>query len=105
MPTYPIIVERWTGQQSITIACERCHASRVIDADEISSEDIYECPADTKRRRAGLKARCGGTAGMAYVEGERCKNCRKLDYEMPLSGCCSRRCMLQVEYADTLARR
>ncbi len=105
MARYPILVERLTGQQSITIGCESCRVERAIDPDEISNEDIYECPADTKRWLAGLKARCGGTAAMAYVEGERCKNCRKLDYSMPLDGCCSRRCMLQVEYAETLAAR
>jgi hypothetical protein len=104
---YPIIIERWTGMQALTIVCERCHTERVIDADEIYNEDIYECPADTERARtASTEPRCGGLACMKYVEGDRCKGCRKLGFfHDALKGCCSRACMLQAEYAEQLKER
>lgn len=65
MTVYPIIVERYVDNQAITIACQHCHAEKVIDPDDISSEG-------------------------------------KLDYTMPLAGCCSRKCALQAEYAESL---
>lgn len=103
MTDYPILVARWTGDQALTIVCERCHTEAVIDPDDIRSEDLYECPADAvRRRRASITARCGGSASMKYVEGEQCASCGTLDYSMPVDGCCSRRCALQAEYAQSL---
>lgn len=100
---YPILVERWTGAQALTIVCERCHAERVIDADEISNEDIYECPGDWELgRTASTAKRCRGSACMKYMEGERCRGCGGMAFEQPVDGCCSRKCQLQAEYAATL---
>lgn len=104
MAEYPLPARRMTGEQCLTIICERCHSERVIDGDEITSEDIYECPADTeKARRASTEPRCRGTACMKYEEADVCRNCRKLGwFEDVLKGCCSRTCLLQAEYAETL---
>lgn len=108
MSVYPILVERWTGAQALTIICERCHAERVIDADEISNEDIYECPGDRELGRAASTVeRCRGSAMMKYLQAEKCRGCGKLGFFgdphcAGLEGCCSRRCQLQAEYAATL---
>jgi hypothetical protein len=102
--TYPILVERWTGKQAMTIVCESCHAEAIITADELLNEGIYECPADTELgRQASTARRCRGSAIMKYEEAERCRGCGKLGFsEETLAGCCSRRCMLQAEYAESL---
>jgi hypothetical protein len=92
MIEYPIPVERYTGDMALTIACKNCHSSRVITADEIYNEDLYDCPRE-----------CGGWASMKYAEADKCKNCGLLGfYDLALNGCCSRACMLQAEYAETL---
>lgn len=89
---YPILVERYNGKQGITIVCERCHAERVIDADELNNEDLYDCPVQ-----------CGGSACMKYAEADKCPSCGKLGFwHGTLGGCCSRVCMLQAEYAKAL---
>lgn len=103
---YPILVERFQGRQSMTIVCENCHAERVIDADEITSEDIYECPADTELRKASTGPRCHGMACMKYEEAGRCQGCGKLGFwsgASSIEGCCSRRCKLQAEHAAGLS--
>jgi hypothetical protein len=101
---YPILIERYRGNQAMTIVCERCHAEAVIDADDLVNDDLYECPADTElSRKASPAPRCRGYACMKYVEADRCKSCRKLGFfEDALNGCCSRVCMLQAEYAESL---
>lgn len=105
MSDYPILVANWTGAQALTIVCERCHAERVIDADELSNEDIYECPGDRELgRTASTAKRCRGLAMMKYVEAERCRGCGALGFEQPVDGCCSRRCQLQADYAAMLER-
>jgi hypothetical protein len=94
--TYPILVEKFTGKPSMTIVCERCHAEDVIDADDLLNEGLYECPRS--------HVVCVGTAVMKYEEADRCAGCGVLgfyDYA-ELKGCCSRRCMLQAEYAAGL---
>jgi hypothetical protein len=92
---YPILVDRWDAKHpSDTAVCERCHADFKWDPSE---GDPYDLCA-THDNGSG----CGGQIVMKYTEGERCKACGKLDYEMPLSGCCSRKCMLQAEYAEIL---
>lgn len=105
MTEYPIPVERYAGNQALTIVCERCGAEDVISPDEILNEDLYECPADTERsRRASTEPRCRGYAVMKYAEADRCPGCRRLGFwNARLDGCCSRRCQLQAEYAKTLA--
>lgn len=104
MSRYPILVERWVGMQPLTIVCERCHSERVINADEISNEDIYECPRDWElSRRAPTAERCRGWAVMKYMQADRCRGCGTLGFwDDKLDACCSRRCMLQAEYAASL---
>ena len=103
MTEYPILVERYTGNQSLTIICERCGSEDVISPDEILNEDLYECPADTEiGRQASTARRCHGTASMKYAEADRCHGCRRLGFWDHLDGCCSRRCQLQAEYARSL---
>jgi hypothetical protein len=99
---YPILVERYRGEQSMTIVCEDCHAERVIDADDISNEGDYICPRDTY----GQPTVCGGFAVMKYQEADSCPNCGKLGFWDEHPGqCCSRVCQLQAEYAKELAAR
>lgn len=102
--SYPILVERFQGRQSLTIVCERCHSERVITADDILNEGWYECPADTERgRTASTEPRCMGTAVMKYDEGDKCPGCGALGfYEDVLKGACSRKCMFVAEYAASL---
>lgn len=106
MTDYPILVEKWTGNQSMTIICESCKAEAVITPDDLLNEGLYECPADTElSRKASTAARCRGTAVMKYEEAERCRGCGTLGFYgdvAHLEGCCSRRCKLQAEYADSL---
>jgi hypothetical protein len=107
---YPILVERWSDDQALTIICERCYAEAVLDPDELLNEGLYECPADTElSRRASTERRCRGSAVMKYDEGDKCEGCGKLGYwhgvrMSPIDGCCSRRCKLQAEYASVLAK-
>jgi hypothetical protein len=95
MNRYPILVEKWTGTQALTIVCETCHTEDVIEGDDLLNEGLYSCPRS-----------CGGMAVMKYEEAERCKGCGALGFwEEPLGFCCSRRCMLVAEYAETLQHR
>lgn len=96
---YPILVRDFTGMQSLTIVCERCHAEEIIEADDILNEGLYSCPR-------GIVA-CGGTAVMKYEVADECPSCKTLGfYESTVNaGCCSRICMLQVEYAKVLGER
>lgn len=103
MIEYPILVERYRGNQALTIVCERCGAEDVINPDKILNEDFYECPADAELgRRVSTAPRCRGSAAMKYVEADRCPGCRRLGFWEGLDGCCSRRCQLQAEYARSL---
>lgn len=92
--SYPILVENLVGDKALTIVCEGCHAEDVITDDDILSDGYYRCPK-----------RCGsGHAVYKYEFGQKCKGCGRMDFSMPdsLAGCCSRKCMLQAEYAETL---
>jgi hypothetical protein len=93
MTDYPILVDRWDAKHPSDMAvCEDCDATFRWDPSEGDPYDL--CATHS----------CGGQVVMKYTEGERCKNCGKLDHEMPrgLGGCCSRKCMLQVEHAASL---
>jgi hypothetical protein len=104
MTRYPILVERFSGKQALVIVCESCHTEAVLVADELLNEGLYECPANTElARTASTATRCPGYACMKYDEAERCGGCGRLGfYDDKLAGCCSRKCMLQAEYAATL---
>lgn len=95
MSGYPILVERWTGDQALTIVCERCGAEAVLAPAGLLTEGLYQCPDG-----------CPGAAVMKYDEADRCGGCGTLGYHSPtLDHCCSRRCQLQAEYAATLKAR
>lgn len=104
MSDYPIIVAHLTAEQALTIVCERCGAEANIAADGLHNEGLYECPADTElARTASTAGRCRGSAVMKYEEGDTCPSCGKLGFfDRALKHCCSRRCMLQAEYAEQL---
>jgi hypothetical protein len=88
-----VLVVDYKGDQALTIICERCAAEAVIDADDILNDDLYACPAG-----------CPGSAGMKYWQADPCVNCGKLGFWSDrLKRCCSRSCMLQAEYAASLA--
>lgn len=104
MMEYPILVAEWKGDQALTIVCEKCGAEVVLDPDELLNEGLYECPADTElSRRASTARRCRGSAVMKYEQADKCQSCGKLGFW--LNGCCSRRCLLQAEYAKQLQER
>lgn len=93
MSRYPILVERWDEQHPSDMAvCERCHKTVTIDPSEGD-------PYDRCLKHRG----CGGQVVMKYEQADKCGGCGRLGfYEKALSHCCSRRCMLQAEYAKTL---
>lgn len=93
---YPLPVERYTGQQSLTIICESCGAQEVVGPDDVHNDGLYNCPVD-----------CGGVAVFKYAEADRCPGCGELGWydHNVLKGACSRRCMLQAEYAATITKR
>lgn len=103
MTDYPLPVERLTPDKAVRLVCPRCAFER--DATE---EEIGLC--------AGLGS-CGkcSPAGdgpgrwsfltWKYQEADRCKGCGELGwFPETLNSCCSRPCMLQAEYAETLGR-
>ena len=94
--SYPILVERYTGAQAMTIVCRHCHAEEVIGPDDIVNDDLYACP----RWAEG----CEGVAQHKYLEADhKCGGCGQLGFfSADLGNCCSRRCQLQAEYAETL---
>jgi hypothetical protein len=89
----PIPVERWEGDQITLLACEKCGAARQAVPDEIGlSDGLGACPES-----------CGGWLWWAYMEADKCGGCGALGwFDDALKHCCSRACMLQVEYAQTL---
>lgn len=90
---YPILVRRFTSDQSLTIVCVVCEAEAVISQDDILNDGWYACPAG-----------CDGIAVFKYEEADTCPSCGKLGFfEAVLDGCCSRVCKLQHEYAQRLA--
>jgi hypothetical protein len=92
---YPILIEHYTGKQSMTIVCKDCHTERVLSPDDLSNEGIYHCAA------------CDAwNATYKYEEADKCPNCGTLGfYEAVLDYCCSRVCQLQTEYARDLKAR
>src|SRR6476646_9694355 len=89
---YPILVDDFGLAQSLLIVCEACAAEAVLTADELSNDACYSCPAG-----------CPGWAVYKYEVADRCKGCGQLGfYEAVLDGCCSRRCLLQWQYLQTL---
>lgn len=96
MTEYPILVEMWDDKHPADLAiCEKCHVEFTWDAGE---GDPYDLCIKHKV--------CGGQIVFKYDSGDKCDNCGKLDYRMPLSvgrgRYCSRRCALQVEWAKQI---
>lgn len=96
MPDYPILVERLKGDQALRIVCyEGCKWEMNITPEQIRNEQNYLCP------------QCRGWAGYKYEEADhKCPNCGKLGFfPDSVKPCCSRVCVLQQEWAQTLERR
>lgn len=92
---YPILVKQWRGNQSLIVVCEYCDGERAISSDELRNEGGYSCP---------VNAGCPGSAVMKYEEADECPGCKTLGFYRPEvnAGCCSRKCMFQAEYAESL---
>lgn len=91
---FPIPVERWDAKHPATLlACNSCGEAREADPDEMcTTEPASYCPK-----------RCGGWMEWAYTEADKCGGCGELGwFDKRLKHCCSRKCMLQAEYAETL---
>jgi hypothetical protein len=105
MMEYPILIERFTGNQSVIVVCEKCHAE--FDDWDPGEGDPYDLCS--KHGNATL-GECGGQLVFKYLEGETCDGCGKLEFSMPLHTqahgrrvrACSRVCQLQAEYAASL---
>jgi hypothetical protein len=95
---YPILVERWGKKApSDRVVCERCHAEFSHDPSEGDPYDLC------LRHGNPTVGECGGQLVYKYAEADKCGGCGKLGfYDTKLSHCCSRKCMLQAEYAATL---
>ena len=90
----PILVDRLSAEQAKRLRCEKCrHEANLNLPDDLNQEATWECPA------------CGEWAmHFKYEEADRCPNCDKLGFwDERLRRCCSRVCLLQVEYAEALA--
>lgn len=91
--TEPILVKDYKGDQAFTIRCQACDAEAVIHPDDLSNEDIYDCPDG-----------CGAIAEHKYWLADECPNCGKLGFwAVNLDYCCSRVCQLQNEYRKATA--
>lgn len=95
---YPILLEKLTPEQCVRAVCEKCHVERDWDPAEGDPYDLCI------KHEGKLPNGCGGQIVMKYDWGQKCKGCGAMAYRMPsmLAGCCSRKCMLQAEYAATL---
>lgn len=92
---YPILVERFTGDQVTALGCQSCGWQRQATEGEIGLFDGL-----------GMCDECGGWLEWAYFEVDPCPGCGELGFfEKSLGYCCSRRCMLQAEYARALEAR
>jgi hypothetical protein len=102
---YPILVRDLKPEQALVIICEKCHTEETIGPDDLLNEGLYMCPQNAY----GEPLVCDGTAIMKYEPADPCKGCGKLGFwgclNDPLNGCCSRACMLQAEYAESLNAR
>lgn len=92
--SYPILIRHFEGQQSMVVICEACCAEMVLLPEHMLNDGFYSCPDG-----------CPGTATYKYEEADSCHGCQRLGFWRELDGCCSRRCKLQVEYAEQLRRR
>lgn len=95
MEKYPILVERYEGNESVTIVCTSCDTQELLDPSDLNHDAQWPCE------------KCPGTMIFMYEEADRCPNCQRLGFysDFPTKGCCSRVCMLQMEYAESLGVR
>jgi hypothetical protein len=97
MSGYPILVERYDAKHPADMAiCVGCKRERKMD------------PADGDPYDMCLTCRvCGDGIMWKYNEADKCPGCGTLgfwDHDV-LKGACSRKCMLQAEYAASLKAR
>ncbi len=94
---YPILVERLDSSNALVMGCNGCGRQVKIDDPDrfIEAVDCGSCP------------HCDAFSDFvpAFEPGSRCKGCGKMAIEQPVDGCCSRRCVLQAEYAARLEAR
>jgi hypothetical protein len=96
---YPILVDRWDDKHPADLAvCERCHATFKWDPADGDPYDLCQTHGNPT-----VKNDCGGQIVMKYDAAPKCGGCGRLGYwDKALAYCCSRRCQLQAEYAETL---
>lgn len=88
---YPIPVEHLDSYKAQRLGCEGCGYERAATEDEITGysepESFVFCPE------------CKHGLTWKYAEADPCRNCGKLGWfsDYP-EGCCSRACVLQLEY-------
>lgn len=94
MSEFPILVATFTGDQPFELACDDCeHTWPATDVDAfMAAIEVGACPT------------CGSYRIVpAYDEAPECPNCGVLgDHEKALRYCCTRACLLQLEYAEGL---
>ena len=106
MSEYPILVawEDFKGAKASTLGCARCGFTRQATEDEIGlSDGLPPCPACCDPKATDVREWPFLT--WKYEAADRCPGCGTLgfyDSRSPLKGSCSRRCMLQAEYAASL---
>lgn len=92
---YPILVERLRLAQAATVVCERCDGKFMWDPSQGDPHDL-----------CSKHGECGGQLVYMYDEAPKCKGCGTLGHhDKALNYCCSRVCMLQAEYAESLKAR
>lgn len=95
MSAYPKPVAKYDAGHPADLAiCHDCRHEYTFDPADGDPEDrCIRCPKDD----------CDGEVTFKYVEVDACRNCGKLGWESAaVSGCCSRLCALQHEYAQSL---
>jgi len=94
--SYPIMVERFTGDQALMLACYAGEGHPPWRAKD--PEDFIE-----QLMAFGRCPTCNTPQiGEAYVQADVCANCGTKQIGMPLGRYCSRKCELQHEYAKSL---
>jgi ribosomal protein L37E len=97
--TFPILVDRFKGNQALRMGCNGCGRTTLYESVDAFMEAVEgRCP------------RCGSSDyPVAFEEGARCGNCRRLSLDHPVRVAavfyCSRSCELQGEYARALKER
>ena len=95
MTNYPILVERYDAKHpaDLAVCLGKCGREWIYDPSEGDPHDLC------------LECACGGAIDFKYLAADKCGGCGSLGFYPKLNGCCSRKCMLQAEYAASLEAR